>query len=288
MEIRRDRVILSLDSVGSEDINVTGQKPPIIFLHGMTSAKETWKNVLKPIAVATGRKAYAFDARNHGDSGWSDESGYDVMVEDLLEVMDVLLIDRAILVGHSMGGKTAMFFAGKWPKRVEKLIVEDISPKHAPTHLREQAQKYLHLLEHAVEQIPTEMSDLEEAKNFVHDFLDQKINQDNRSSRQGVGDGSCLPLYKDKNGEFKWKTNLSVIEKFLSVPNTTNVSEIYSSPTLILYGTKSPYKVSADRDFIRKYFPSAQFRAIDGATHQIHLEYEDIFVKEVADFINES
>ncbi|GFT00400.1 hypothetical protein NPIL_145951 [Nephila pilipes] len=83
-------------------------KAPIIFLHGITASKEYWNEIPKNLANATKRKVYAIDSRNHGDSEWSEVFNFDCNVDDFLHFMDQIGVSKAILIGHSMGGITAL------------------------------------------------------------------------------------------------------------------------------------------------------------------------------------
>ncbi|GFY62636.1 hypothetical protein TNIN_303721 [Trichonephila inaurata madagascariensis] len=105
---------------------------PVIMLHGRTNSKKTWKKFAPEIAERTKRQVYIYDARNHGDSSWDDEMDLDILTEDLEEFMNDFDMEQAILIGHSMGGKTAMTFALKKPEAVEKLIVEDTDTEDYP------------------------------------------------------------------------------------------------------------------------------------------------------------
>ncbi|CAL1278451.1 unnamed protein product [Larinioides sclopetarius] len=94
-------------------------KPPVIFLHGLSASKEIWHDIPKTVANATKRKVYAVDSRNHGESPWSDVFNFDCNVDDLLHFMDTIRAPKAILIGHSMGGFTSIKTALK-AKKVPK------------------------------------------------------------------------------------------------------------------------------------------------------------------------
>ncbi|GIY12902.1 hypothetical protein CEXT_203301 [Caerostris extrusa] len=108
---------------------------PIILHHGFLSCKERWRPIQQDLANATGRKVYAIDARNHGESEKPDYFNFDILTEDLKHFMDFHKISSACFVGHSMGGLVVMALALTAPDRVEKLIVEDVSPKEPEQEL---------------------------------------------------------------------------------------------------------------------------------------------------------
>ncbi|KFM70267.1 Abhydrolase domain-containing protein 11, partial [Stegodyphus mimosarum] len=86
-----------------EPTSGTGDKSPIIFLHGCTASSDYWGDIPQTLANETKRKVYLLDARNHGDSEWSDVFNFDVNFNDLAYFMDTMNISKAVLLGHSMG-----------------------------------------------------------------------------------------------------------------------------------------------------------------------------------------
>ena len=106
----------------------------IIILHGLFGMGENWNSVALNLSNY-GFSIHLVDQRNHGKSFWNDKISYKIMSNDLLEYFNYYKIKNGILIGHSMGGKTAMKFALEFPSKVLKLIVVDISPKkYNPSH----------------------------------------------------------------------------------------------------------------------------------------------------------
>ncbi|GFX54635.1 AB hydrolase-1 domain-containing protein [Trichonephila clavipes] len=114
--------------------------------------------------------AYVIDLRNHGDSEWNDVSNFDCNVDDLLHFMDRMEISKAILIGHSVGGITAIKTALGWPERVEKIIVEDADIRRPPRQMIDLTLIYLSLAQKAITQVPVGASE-EEAKKFIIDYV---------------------------------------------------------------------------------------------------------------------
>ena len=102
-------------------------KPPMIVLHGMLGSSRNWLSTGRDLAKHF--HVFAVDARNHGKSPHAPEMSYEVMVDDLVRWMDAQGLPKAVITGHSMGGKTAMLLACRHPERVERLVVVDIAPK---------------------------------------------------------------------------------------------------------------------------------------------------------------
>ena len=106
----------------------------LIILHGLFGMSDNWHNIARKLSETN--IVFTLDQRNHGQSPHSPVMNYSVMADDIWEFMKSENIVEAILIGHSMGGKTAMAFADKYPAKTEKLIVVDIAPKaYKPGHI---------------------------------------------------------------------------------------------------------------------------------------------------------
>jgi pimeloyl-ACP methyl ester carboxylesterase len=101
---------------------------PVLFVHGFSHNRCVWEHVAGELAARL--RPITFDLRGHGDSGWSIPGHYAVedYAQDLGVVLDGLEIDRAIVVGHSLGGNAATLFAASQPSRVEGLVLVDTGP----------------------------------------------------------------------------------------------------------------------------------------------------------------
>ncbi len=113
--------------------NIQGTGTPLLILHGFLGMGDNWKTLGNDFSE-NGFEVHLIDQRNHGRSFHSDEMSYEAMAEDIKNYCDHHGIKSAVLLGHSMGGKTAMLFATKYPDYVSKLIVADIAPKFYPQH----------------------------------------------------------------------------------------------------------------------------------------------------------
>jgi pimeloyl-ACP methyl ester carboxylesterase len=105
---------------------------PVLILHGLSFFSYDWIGVASELAA--GREVVAMDMRGFGDSTWSPSRDYAVptMAGDIVALLDHLDWPRAIVVGHSMGGRNASYFAAKNPARVAGLVLVDYSPENAP------------------------------------------------------------------------------------------------------------------------------------------------------------
>jgi len=103
-----------------------GNGPPLIILHGLFGSSDNWVTIAR--GMSDRFTVFLPDQRNHGSSPRSNVHDYESLSNDLKELADDLRLDKYFLAGHSMGGKTAVSFACKWPERLSGLLVADISP----------------------------------------------------------------------------------------------------------------------------------------------------------------
>jgi pimeloyl-ACP methyl ester carboxylesterase len=109
-----------------------GSGSPLIILHGLFGSLDNWFSLAK--AFADQHHVYLVDQRNHGQSPHTDSHTYADMANDMWEFFQTHELTNAILIGHSMGGKTAMRFAAEHPERLAKLVVVDMGVKFYPVH----------------------------------------------------------------------------------------------------------------------------------------------------------
>lgn len=244
----------------------TGSGKPLIILHGLFGSADNWFSISKELKDHY--TLYLIDQRNHGDSPQSDDWNYEVMVEDLKELMDNEGLDKAYLMGHSMGGKTAMNFALKYPDKVEKLIVADIAPRYYAVH-HQRILEGLNSLD--LNEIQSRKEADEELSKYVPEV--------------GVRQFLLKSLGRDSDG-FQWKINLPVItEKINEVGKALPEGESFTGPTLFLAGANSSYIQQSDIDDIDAFFPNNVVEFIADAAHWLHAEQPDAVVEEIRKFL---
>jgi pimeloyl-ACP methyl ester carboxylesterase len=110
----------------------SAEKPPLVCIHGLSGNAHAFDG-LAPHLVGSYR-VIALDVRGRGDSEWGPPGDYNpsVYVSDLAVMLDTLKIDRISLIGTSMGGIISMMYAGGYPDRVERLVLNDIGPEVDP------------------------------------------------------------------------------------------------------------------------------------------------------------
>jgi len=244
-----------------------GEGEPIVILHGVFGSSDNWLTPAK--VLSQDHKVYLIDQRNHGHSPKSDVFNNVIMAEDLAEFMDQHSIKDPTVIGHSMGGKVAMNFAKKHEENLKKLIVVDIAPKYYPPH----HQKILAGMKAIdLKQLKTRQEADEILKQFEPEI--------------GVRQFLLKNLYRNEQGKFDWRINLSVIsEKIENVGEALDESTEISTPTLFIRGEKSNYIKAGDEDLIRKFFKNYTIVTIEGAGHWVQAEQPDRFLKAVQAFL---
>ena len=242
-----------------------GAGTPFIILHGLFGSSDNWHTHGKKLADYF--EVYLIDQRNHGESEWSEDFSYDIMAEDLHEFVVEHNIDEFILMGHSMGGKTAMRFAQMYPDKIEKLVVVDMGIKEYPiTHTQIiEGLKSINLETTKTRKEANETLSKYVKENTIRQFLLKNLS---RNSKKG----------------FSWKINLKVLdEKLPEIVKALPEKEVLID-TLFISGRRSDYILPEDEATIRKYFPLVSFYAIEKAGHWIHAEAPEEFMEEVLGF----
>ncbi len=126
---------LYLDGADGHRIHVlewSREGVPLLFVHGFGNTARIWDDAV-PV-VAPYYRTLAVDLRGHGESEHDPERryGYEDLARDLEAVTGALGIERMVLVGHSLGGRTAMLFADRNPERLAGLVIVDTGPEHDP------------------------------------------------------------------------------------------------------------------------------------------------------------
>lgn len=255
-----------------------GTGSPLVVVHGLYGSSDNWVNIGRRLAEK--HTVYMVDQRNHGRSPFSDSHTFNDMRDDLVEFFEKHNIEKATLLGHSMGGKAAMWFAADYPEKVEKLVIADIAPKDYLL-LKEDSQFYLH------QNILLAMMEIDfskiKSRNDVDDFMAQKI--DDVNIRQFL----LKNVAKDKvNHQYKWRVNAGVLydhlDEIVSGVNKNWLEDripINSYPVIFIRGMKSKYLLPEDEPMIKEIYPDSRIIDIPDAGHWLHVEQPELFMKAV-------
>jgi len=247
---------------------IEGSGKPLLILHGFLGMSDNWKTMGTQFA-ANGFEVHLLDLRNHGRSFHSDEFSYEIMVQDLYDYCQANNLEKVNIIGHSMGGKTAMLFAATHPERIEKLIVADIGPKFYPQH----HQTILEGL-NAVD------FSKKPSRNEVEEILSQYITD--FGTRQFL----MKSLYWQEPGQLAFRFNLSVFNKKIDeIGKALPENAIFNKPTLFIRGGNSNYILDEDFQNIQQHFPDSRIETIPNVGHWLHAENPKLFYEITSSFL---
>lgn len=244
-----------------------GEGKPLIILHGLFGSLDNWLSIAKELTDTY--QIFLVDQRNHGMSPHSDEFNYGVMAEDLKEFIKEHNIDRPYILGHSMGGKTAMKFALQHGDMWEKLIVVDISPKAYPVH-HDVILEGLSAID--VDALKSRGEADKKLAEYVSDF----------GTRQFL----LKNLNRKKSGGFEWKINLPVIKENIEIIGEGMEEQLaIEKDVLFIRGEKSDYIKNDDVILITQHFPNARLETVKNAGHWVHAEQPEALLDLVTNFL---
>lgn len=247
---------------------VEGSGKPFVIMHGFLGMSDNWKTLGTQFA-ASGFEVHMLDLRNHGRSIQSDAFNYELMVNDVVEYCKEKNLKSIYLLGHSMGGKVAMFTATQFPDLVEKLIVADIGVKYYKPH-HEEILNGLSAVDFSKKPSRTEVEEI--LTPYITDF----------GTRQFL----MKSLYWEEPGQLAFRFNLhAFIANKDVIGDALSEDAIFEKPTLFLKGANSNYILDADLDQIKHHFPKATIEVISNAGHWLHAENPTDFYNKTMVFL---
>ena len=233
-----------------------GSGHPVIILHGLFGQSDNWVTVARRIADQF--HVFIPDQRNHGQSPHASVHSFPAMADDLSAFIEEHGIVNPIIIGHSMGGKTAMTYALENAGAVKKLVVIDISPRRYP-------ERKIHT------QVISQMMSIDlrtvTTRTEVEKILDSQI------SDSRVRMFIMKNLYYKLHGQLAWRLNLEAINQSMDLLfDGISSDNRYMGPALFVRGGKSDYITDSDIPLIENLFPSAIIKTISGASHWVHAD----------------
>jgi esterase len=245
--------------------------PVMVILHGQLGSSRNWTSLAKVLGEYF--NVYTLDLRNHGDSSHHPQMDYLSLEEDLLRFADKHHIPSMILVGHSLGGKTAMGFACHHSDYVERLAILDISPKvYNPHH----------------EDIFAGMSAVDLNRLTSRQEADEILKEHipNIGMRQFV----LTNLVRTPEDKFEWQVNLEALiqNKNIVTLNPLKPKDRYEGPTLFIRGEESSFMEDADEATIKQHFPHSSIANFPKVGHNVHIENKELFLRTLLEFCDAS
>lgn len=256
-----------------------GEGSPLIILHGLYGSGDNWFNIARSLSDTF--TVYLVDQRNHGKSPHTPTHNYAELAQDLNEFITSLDLKSFAIIGHSMGGKTAMTYVLEHSERVSKLINVDISPfsYEGVEHFTEQSAFHQSIIERFL----TAPIDQSGSRLEIEKYFAEKIS--NINIRRFL----LKNLKRDKNGGFSWKLNIETISASLSnvidaVPPVKMGAQSFVN-SLFIRGGKSPYISDDDIESIKDVFPNSSFITYKESGHWLHSEETERFIADVRNFL---
>jgi esterase len=259
-----------------------GEGPAIIILHGLYGSSDNWITIAKGLSDSF--TVYLPDQRNHGQSPHSEIHDYDSMREDLFELATDLKLKKFFLAGHSMGGKTAISFALKYPEMINGLMIADISPFINENTKYSAYNQHLTILQ---AMLSTDLA-LISRRSEAELILSHKISSEN------IRGFILKNLQRTTGNNFTWKINveslLNNLDRIMEgIDPIADVNQhVTGFPVIFLKGKNSDYLPNSDFKEIQRVFPAAEIIEISGAGHWIHADRPDAVIKNIKKLLGDN
>jgi pimeloyl-ACP methyl ester carboxylesterase len=245
-----------------------GEGKPLFILHGLFGLGDNWSTLSKAFAEQ-GFGVYLIDQRNHGRSEHSFDFNYDFMANDLKVLMEDEGLHTVNIIGHSMGGKTAMYFTWQYPEQVNKMIVADISPAYYPQH-HQSVLSALHSMN------LSELTSRKQAEEILRNALND----------EGTIQFLLKNLYWKTDTQLEWRFGLQEIEDNIEmIGEALPGDDVIDVPTLFLKGERSGYIQGEHEELIRKRFSNVEIKVVPNAGHWVHAENPKAFLELSLEFL---
>ena len=246
-----------------------GEGPAVAILHGLFGSGRNWTTIGRSLSAH--HRVLLCDLRNHGASPWAEGMSYPEMAEDVRAALAGRGIERAALLGHSLGGKVAMTLALSAPQTVERLLVVDIAPVPYP---------------------PTLLAHLRALQDLDLTQIRRRGEAD-RLLAAAIPDAAeraflLQNLVFEETGAH-WRLNLAAIARAMPLISgfpSFPADRAYRGPALFVAGGRSPYLRAEHEPAIMKLFPAARLVRIAEAGHWVHAEAPAAFLAQVTPFLD--
>lgn len=252
----------------TREYGTPSERPPVVLLHGLFGSAGNWHSIARRLEAE--HHLIVPDLRNHGHSPHAVASGYEAMAGDVLELLGGLGPGPASLIGHSMGGKVALWLALQWPERVARVAALDIAPvSYSP--------RFGPILK-ALEALDlTGLHSRAEADAVLATGIR------NTALRAYLLQNLVL-----EHGRWCWRMSLpnlrEALPRLLDFPHS-GTARPFTGPALFLYGARSDYIEARYLPAIRTLFPFARLRAVAGAGHWLYAEQPEAVTRALQGFL---
>lgn len=234
---------------------------PIVLVHGLFGSLDNLGILARDLVVD--HDILQVDMRNHGLSPRSDEMNYPAMAQDLLDTLDANNIEKATVIGHSMGGKAVMALTALAPDRIDHLVAIDIAPVNYHVRRHDEIFAAINAVTNAG------VATRQQAATVMREFLHEE--------------GVIQFLLKSfQQGE--WRFNVPVLWQCYERIIGWQPVPAWEHPALFIRGERSPYLADEYRDALLAQFPKARAHVVNGAGHWVHAEKPDAVLRAIRRF----
>lgn len=247
----------------------TAQSPnnnsPIVLVHGLFGSLDNLGVLARDLLAD--HDILQVDMRNHGLSPRAAEMTYPLMAQDLLDTLDANDIEKATLIGHSMGGKAVMALTALAPERIDQLVVLDVAP---------------------VDYDVRRHDEIFAAINAVTAAGVATRQQAAAIMREHINEEGVIQFLLKSFVDGEWRFNVPVLwDQYRHIVGWEPVPA-WQHPTLFIRGGNSPYVTDAYRDAILAQFPQARAHVIAGAGHWVHAEKTDAVLRAIRRYLSDN
>lgn len=244
------------------------QALPLVVLHGLMGNADNWRAHARQ--WESQRRVIAIDLRNHGRSPHAEGMQYAHLAADVAYTLSALGIERFDLLGHSMGGKTAMSMACTMPDRIRRLIVADIAPV---AYALDRHDAIFAAMQAVADSPPTSRTAAD---------AEMAVYIDDVETRRFLGTN----LVKGNNGCLQWRVNLTALRQgYSDIAQAPVEGAVFEGAALFLRGGDSNYVLPEHRSLITARYPHARIVTLKHCAHWLHVEQFDVFVEAVNRFL---
>jgi pimeloyl-ACP methyl ester carboxylesterase len=243
----------------------------IVFCHGLFGQGRNWTQHAK--ALAADHRVLLVDMPDHGRSPWSERFDFIAAADQLAELLGA--DDPVALVGHSMGGKTAMVLALRRPELVERLCVVDVAPV-----AYEHASEFVRYIDAMLAIDLATLADRAQADQALQDAVPDAVVR-----------GFLLQNLRREGDTWRWQPNLELLRDEIDevggwpAPSLDGASS-YDGPVLWMGGSESRYVLDDYAAAMERYFPRVRRVTVKGAGHWVHSEKPRVFLEVLRRFVD--
>ncbi|WP_447553059.1 alpha/beta fold hydrolase [Vreelandella sp. EE22] len=259
---------IDLHFIDAADSDIDASKTPLVVLHGLLGSADNWRSHVK--VWQRTRRVIVVDLRNHGRSPHAEGMDYTTLSGDVVELLKKQNVERAHILGHSMGGKVAISLARLAPELTATLIVGDIAPV-----------SYQHGHDDVFSALDAVRSARPTSRRDADAVMAEHVSA--RPTRLFL----ATNLVRNEDGVMTLRVGLDEIQKgYDDVIGQPAGTSPFEGPTLVLRGVNSHYVTDDMMPELKNVLPKARVVTLKEAGHWLHADQPEAFQEAVNAFIS--